>query len=71
MYETHRTHIYTIYTYICMKTYMHIQICKLVIKIIFKLKKLRIWSHLQKKSLMENFIFCAAYFAFSSVSTKD
>ena len=21
--------------------------------------KLRIWSHLQKKSLMENFIFCA------------
>ena len=23
-----------------------------------------IWSHLLKKSLMENFIFCAAYFAF-------
>ena len=22
-------------------------------------RKLRIWSHLQKKSLMENFIFCA------------
>ena len=22
---------------------------------------LRIWSHLQKKSLMENFIFCAVY----------
>ena len=22
-------------------------------------KKLRIWSHLQKKSLIENFIFCA------------
>ena len=24
-------------------------------------RKLRIWSHLQKKSLMENFIFCAVY----------
>ena len=24
-------------------------------------KKLRIWSHLRKKSLMENFIFCAGY----------
>ena len=23
---------------------------------------LRIWSHLLKKSLMENFIFCAVYF---------
>ena len=22
-------------------------------------RKLRVWSHLQKKSLMENFIFCA------------
>ena len=26
-------------------------------------KKLRIWSHLLKKSLMENFIFCAVSFA--------
>ena len=25
-------------------------------------KKLRIWSHLLKKSLMENFIFCAVFF---------
>ena len=25
----------------------------------FSIRKLRIWSHLQKKSLMENFIFCA------------
>ena len=24
-------------------------------------RKLRIWSHLLKKSLMENFIFCAVY----------
>ena len=24
-------------------------------------RKLRIWSHLQEKSLMENFIFCAVY----------
>ena len=24
--------------------------------------KLWIWSHLQEKSLMENFIFCAVYF---------
>ena len=24
-------------------------------------RKLRIWSHLHKKSLMENFIFCAVY----------
>ena len=24
-------------------------------------RKLRIWSHLLKKSLMENFIFCAMY----------
>ena len=27
------------------------------------LKKLRIWSHLLKKSLMENFIFCAVFAA--------
>ena len=27
-------------------------------------KKLRIWSHLQKKSLMENFIFCAVSYIF-------
>ena len=26
-----------------------------------KLRKLRIWSHLLKKSLMENFIFCAVF----------
>ena len=26
-------------------------------------KKLGIWSHLQKKSLMENFIFCAVQIA--------
>ena len=26
-------------------------------------RKLRIWSHLLKKSLMENFIFCAAFIA--------
>ena len=26
-------------------------------------RKLRIWSHLQKKSLMENFLFCAVYAA--------
>ena len=25
-------------------------------------RKLRIWSHLLKKSLMENFMFCAVYF---------
>ena len=25
------------------------------------LRKLRIWSHLLKKSLMENFIFCAVF----------
>ena len=25
-------------------------------------RKLRIWSHLLKKSLMENFMFCAALF---------
>ena len=24
-------------------------------------RKLRVWSHLLKKSLMENFIFCAVY----------
>ena len=24
-------------------------------------RKLRIWSHLQNNSLMENFIFCAVY----------
>ena len=24
-------------------------------------KKLRIWSHLLKKPLMENFVFCAVY----------
>ena len=27
----------------------------------FGARKLRIWSHLVKKSLMENFIFCASY----------
>ena len=26
-------------------------------------RKLRIWSHLQEKSLMENFIFCAMAFS--------
>ena len=30
-------------------------------------RKLRIWSHLQKKSLMENFIFCAALVGFRLV----
>ena len=29
-------------------------------------KKLRIWSHFLKKSLMENFIFCAMYFGIFS-----
>ena len=30
-------------------------------------RKLQIWSHLLKKSLIENFIFCALSIAFSSV----
>ena len=30
-------------------------------------RKLRIWSHLLKKSLMENFIFCAVYISQYSV----
>ena len=29
-------------------------------------RKLRIWSYLLKKSLMESFIFCAVYFVLSS-----
>ena len=29
-------------------------------------RKLRIWSHLQKKSFMENFIFCAVIFTTGS-----
>ena len=34
-------------------------------------QKLRIWSHLLKKSLMENFIFCAVIVnTFSQESTK-
>ena len=28
------------------------------------LRKIRIWSYLMKKSLIENFIFCAAKFIF-------
>ena len=30
-------------------------------KMKFSIKEMRIWSHLLKKSLMENFIFCAVY----------
>ena len=29
-------------------------------------RKLRIWSHLLKKALMKNFIFCAVYVQFTS-----
>ena len=32
---------------------------------------LRIWSHLPKKSLMENFIFCAVAFILIHVNEKD
>ena len=31
--------------------------------------KLRVWSHLLEKSLMENFIFCAALWAKTELST--
>ena len=33
-------------------------------------RKLRIWSHLLKKSLMENFIFCAVYDNFNPMKKK-
>ena len=33
-------------------------------------KKLRIWSHLLKKSLMENFIFCAVNTMCLSIKTR-
>ena len=32
---------------------------------------LRIWSHLLKKSLMENFIFCAVKYAFADDPIKE
>ena len=32
---------------------------------------LRIWSHLQKKSLMENFIFCAVKFTHLTMNNSD
>ena len=32
--------------------------------------QLQIWSHLLKKSLMENFIFCAVYESFMLIVTK-
>ena len=34
-------------------------------------RKLRIWSHLLKKSLMQNFIFCAVLKAFKSPSSHQ
>ena len=34
-------------------------------------KKLRIWSHLLKKSLMENFIFCAVLLQISIIMPRD
>ena len=35
------------------------------------LRKLRIWSHLLKKSVMENFIFCAVKFDMSFSNLKE
>ena len=34
-------------------------------------RKLRIWSHLPKKSLMENFIFCAMIFVYPILHWED
>ena len=34
-------------------------------------RKLRIWSHLLKKSLMENFIFCAVLCKLFSIKGSD
>ena len=33
-------------------------------------KKLRIWSHLLKKSLIENFIFCAVMFPYDIIDAR-
>ena len=34
-------------------------------------RKLRVWSHLLKKSLMENFIFCAVFNTFITILEYD
>ena len=39
-----------------------------VVMSLFFRRKLRIWSHLLKKSLMENFIFCAVFHSCTSLS---
>ena len=54
------------------QTYYTAQKMKFSIKDFFSkcdqiLRKLRIWSHLLKKSLMENFIFCAVLLIVSIV----
>ena len=47
------------YVYFEVALYTTVEKMKFSIKDFFR--NLRIWSHLLKKSLMENFIFCAVY----------